>query len=122
MGSIPTGGELSISDYRNLITVENWCVCHAQSVYILSINVNYRQTVNMRCALVGNEIDLWCSWSIANYIFILNLTPALASMDWAKTTARWGEKLLFFWGVQLISEVWWYDAMSFMCDSAKLAG
>ena len=77
MGLIPTGGELSISDYRNLITVENWCVCHAQLVYILSINVNtknvnYRQTVDMRCALVVSKIDYWCSWSIANYIFILN--------------------------------------------------
>ena len=40
MGSIPTGDELSISDYRNLIvsrrnfSCQNWCICNAQLLYI----------------------------------------------------------------------------------------
>ena len=45
VGWIPSGSELSISDYRNLITVKNW---HAQLVYILSINIKQAMSTTVK--------------------------------------------------------------------------
>ena len=61
----------------------------------------YCQTSNIRCTLVGNKIVdqsnvVWASPVGAAPNTSSFLTQHLASMDWAKTAARWDEKHLSF--------------------------
>ena len=81
----------------------------------------YCQTSNIRCTLVGNKIVDHADVVGASPVGSAPTTSSfssehMASMDWAKTTARLDEKTFGFGDlVCLILEVWWYSAAGSAC-------
>ena len=77
-------------------------------IYGCNFNTNYqthfseyRQTSNISCTLVGNKVVDHSDVVGASPVGAAPTTPSfstkhLASLDWAKTTARWDEKHLSF--------------------------